>query len=390
MAGPDDPYFRALLADDAAKLYDLAPCGYLTTAADGTICKANQTFLTMVGYTLPEVVGKLRFPQLLTAGGRIYHETHYAPMLHMSGAAREIALDLRHRDGHVIPVLVNAIADRDPDDAVAAVRVAVFDATHRREYERELLRAKERAEASEAQARALARTLQQTLIPPTPPAVPQLDVAAEYRPAGDGAEVGGDFYDVFQVGSGDWVVVIGDVCGKGAEAAVVTALARDVLRAASMITATPAATLRRLNDVLLNYAGGRFCTVAMVRLRRENDGWQGIVSAGGHPLPIRRTPDGRVDYVGRPGTILGVVSEPQLHDVQLQLGEGDELVLYTDGLTEGRRGTEFYGEERAAGIVAQDHACAADTAAALLADVVAFQNGRTRDDIAIVVLRASE
>jgi sigma-B regulation protein RsbU (phosphoserine phosphatase) len=217
-----------------------------------------------------------------------------------------------------------------------------------------------------------------------------LDVAAEYRPAGDGAEVGGDFYDVFQVGSGDWVVVIGDVCGKGAEAAVVTALARDVLRAASMITATPAATLRRLNEVLLSYAGGRFCTVAMVRLRRENDGWQGIVSAGGHPLPIRRTSDGRVDCVGRAGTILGVVSDPQLHDVQLQLGEGEELVLYTDGLTEGRRGSEFYGEERTGAIIAADHACAGETATALLGDVVAFQDGRTRDDIAIVVLRASE
>ncbi len=102
----------------------------------------------------------------------------------------------------------------------------MFDATERRSYERELLAAKRRAEESEVHASLLSRTLQQTLIPPEIPHIPGLDVAAVYRPAGDGEEIGGDFYDVFQIGVDDWMVAIGDVQGKGANAAVVTALAR--------------------------------------------------------------------------------------------------------------------------------------------------------------------
>ena len=239
MPTPDDPHVSPLPEDDAAKSYDLAPCGFLTTGADGTIHNVNRTFLDMTGYEARDLVGIARFAELLSVGGRIYHETHYAPMLHMNGTAREIAFDVITRSGGVVPVLVNAVAERGPDGAVLAVRLAVFDATHRREYERELVRAKARAEASEQQARSLARTLQQTLIPPTPPAIPHLDVATAYRPAGDGTEVGGDFFDVFQVGAQDWVLTIGDVCGKGAAAAVVTALARHTLRAAAMITATP-------------------------------------------------------------------------------------------------------------------------------------------------------
>jgi sigma-B regulation protein RsbU (phosphoserine phosphatase) len=100
------------------------------------------------------------------------------------------------------------------DGSPRMIRTAIFDATERRGYERELLRAKQRAEASEAQAKALARTLQQTLIPQAPPEIPGLDVAAVYRPAGSGDEVGGDFYDIFEVGAEDWVIVVGDVCGR--------------------------------------------------------------------------------------------------------------------------------------------------------------------------------
>jgi sigma-B regulation protein RsbU (phosphoserine phosphatase) len=306
----------------------------------------------------------------------------------MSGTAREIALELVHRDGHTVPVLVNAVADRASDGRVEVVRVAVFDATHRRHYERELLRAKERAEASEGRARALARTLQQTLIPPTPPVIPQLDVAAVYRPAGDGSEVGGDFYDVFQVGGGDWVVIIGDVCGKGAEAAVVTALARYTLRAAAMEHAGPAGALRRLNDVMLQSATDRFCTVAMVRLRQTARTWSGVVSTAGHPPPILRRADGTLTSVGEQGVLVGVVAEPELSDVVVPLKAGEVLLLYTDGLPEARRGDDFYGDDRVREIATAPHRSAAALADALLENVLEFQGGTARDDIAIVVLRA--
>src|SRR6185312_12851732 len=120
---------------------------------------------------------------------------------------------------------------------------AVFDATERRAYERELLRAKRRAEESEAHATDLARTLQQTLIPPAPPEIPELDIAAAYRPAGAGDEVGGDFYDIFELASGSWVIALGDVRGKGVQAAVVAALARHTIRAAAVRASQPSEVL---------------------------------------------------------------------------------------------------------------------------------------------------
>jgi phosphoserine phosphatase RsbU/P len=382
-----DAFYEALLDDDARQLYDRAPCGYLSTAPAGTIIKVNQTFLTLTGYDREQLIGQLRFAQLLSAGGRIYYETHYAPMLSMHGEAHEIALDLICADGSRLPVLVNSVLERDADGAPMVVRTAVFDARMRREYERELLRAKQRAEESEARATALARTLQQTLIPPTPPAIPNLDVAAAYRPAGDGSEVGGDFYDVFQIGAGDWVVAIGDVCGKGVHAAVVTALVRHTLRAATVQHAEPSKALWTLNEVLRQHDTGRLCSVALLRLRQADGEWTGVVSCAGHPLPLLRQPSGTVRTVGKPGALLGVIDAPHLHDAQISLPPGDTLLLYTDGITEGRSGKDFYGEARLVAAAACSFDSAEALTSAILSEVLEFQAGTPRDDIAVVAIR---
>jgi sigma-B regulation protein RsbU (phosphoserine phosphatase) len=309
-------------------------------------------------------------------------------MLHMGGTVREIALDVVDRQGGIVPVLVNAVAERSAGGDIDVVRVAVFDATHRRRYEQELLRAKERAEASEARASKLARTLQRTLIPPTPPLIPHLDLAAVYRPAGDGTEVGGDFYDVFRAPDDNWFAIIGDVCGKGADAAVVTALARYTLRATAMETVSPAQSLRRLNDVMLQSATDRFCTAAMVRLWRRDPGWQCVLAVAGHPLPLVRRSEGAVTTVGRPGTVLGVVAEPAIADECLSIAAGDALVLYTDGLPDARVGSESFGEDRVVATTAQGHPGAAALAETLVTAALDFQGGTARDDIAVVVLRA--
>ena len=208
----------------------------LPTTPDGTIIKVNQTFLTWTRYQRSELVGRRRFIDLLTGGGRIYHETHYAPMLHTQGMVREIALDILGADRARTPALVNAILERDDAGTPIVIRVAVFDATERRAYERDLLG--QRAQDSDARSRLLARTLQQSLIPPALPLIGGLDVAAAYRPAGSGDEIGGDFYDVFQVGASDWFVAIGDV-RQGVDAAVVTALVRYTIRAAAARLTSP-------------------------------------------------------------------------------------------------------------------------------------------------------
>jgi sigma-B regulation protein RsbU (phosphoserine phosphatase) len=381
-----DAFYDALRDDDARRLYDLAPCGYLSTTPDGAIVKVNQTFLDLTGYARGELLGRT-FSSLLTPGGRIYHETHYAPMLRMQDSAREIAFDVIRADGSRLPVLVNAVLDRDGEGTPTAIRAAVFDATERREYERELLRAKERAEASEAYATALARTLQQTLIPPTPPDVPRLDVAAAYRPAGSGDEVGGDFYDVFEVGDREWVVAIGDVRGKGAGAAVVTALARYTLRAAAVRMPLPSAALAALNDALLADDTDRFCTVALLRLRDEDGWWSATVSVGGHPLPLLTRAGGPPAEVGEPGSLLGVVTAPDLYDAGVELRPGDALVLYTDGVTDGRSDGELFGERRLADAVVRHAGSATALADGIVADVLAYQAGNARDDIAVVAIR---
>jgi sigma-B regulation protein RsbU (phosphoserine phosphatase) len=385
-----EAFADALLEDDPTTLYEQAPCGYVSTTPDGLIVKVNQTFLTLTGYRREELVGVRTFAQLLTAGGRIYHETHYAPMLLLQNRAREIALDIVRTDGCRVPVLVNAVLDRHPDGSPRVVRAAIFDATERRNYERELLKAKEEAELSEGRATALARTLQQTFIPPSPPRIPGLDVAARYRPAGAGDEVGGDFYDVAQIGSDEWMVVIGDVRGKGIEAAVVTALARYTLRAAMMTRPEPSTALRALNDVLLAEHVDRFCTVALLHLRLDADRCHVTLSVGGHPLPLIRSLGQPPETVGEPGTLLGVLPEPELHDFQIDLQPADVLVLFTDGVTEARLGRDFYGDERLAVMMSDAPADSNLLADHLLADVLAFQNGVPRDDIAIVVLQTAQ
>jgi sigma-B regulation protein RsbU (phosphoserine phosphatase) len=379
-------FYDALLDDDAEQLYERAPCGYLTTTPDGTIVKVNSTFLVLTGYERADLVGHRRFAELLTGGGRIYHETHFAPMLSMQGGVREIALDIVRSDGSRLPVLVNSVLERDASGAPIVVRTAVFDATDRREYERELLRAKLRAEESEARATALARTLQQTLIPPTPPHIPGLDVAARYRPAGNGEEVGGDFYDIFQVSGHEWVVVIGDVCGKGVDAAVVTALVRHTMRALVVQRVSPADALHTLNDILLSHHTDRFCTVAVLWLRFADSAWTATVSVGGHPLPVLLRAGAAPTTVGSPGSLVGAFDRPEFHDAEELLGPGDVLVLYTDGVTEGRRGGEFYGEDRLYETTSA-HAAAASTADQVLDGVMEFQQGNPRDDIAIVVVQ---
>lgn len=384
--GALDGFYAALLEDDADLLYERAPCGYLSTTPDGTIVKVNQTFLALTGYERAELVGRRKFSELLSAGGRIYHETHYAPMLQMQDKAREIALDLVCADGRRLPVLVNAVLERDQDGTPHVVRTAVFDATERREYERELLRAKDRAEESEREARLLARTLQQTLIPPTPPAIPGLDVAAVYRPAGAGEEVGGDFYDVFQLAEDDWVVAVGDVCGKGVDAAVVTALARYAIRAAAVQQPGPDAVLHALNEVLLHHESDRFCTVALMRLRRLDATWTATVCSGGHPLPLL-VRDGKATDAGGPGSLLGVLADAAFQETVVALQPGDALVLYTDGVTEARHGAEFFEEAGLVESVASAAASASAITAGVLADVLAFQGDNPRDDIAVVAVR---
>jgi len=386
--GPPCAVLAELLEESPEDLYEHAPCGYLSTLLDGTIVKVNETFLSWTGYRADDLVRSRKFSQLLTAGGRIFYETHYAPMLQMQGSVREIAVDLVCATGETLPVLLNSVVRHDDSGRAVAVRTTVFDATERRSYERELLRAKRAAEDSEARAALLAETLQRSLIPPTPPEIPGLGVAAAYRPAGLGDQVGGDFYDVFATGRNDWAVTLGDVCGKGPEAATVTALARYTIRAAAMGTRRPTRVLAMLNEALLRQRAERFCTVIYARLQTVQGHWRVTVSSGGHPPAIRLAADGSVAPLGRAGDLLGVHDQPILHDVRAELRPRETLLFFTDGVTEGRRDREFYGEDRLFALLRSCRGLGpAELVDAVVSDVVDFQRGATRDDIAVLAVQ---
>jgi PAS domain S-box-containing protein len=240
----------------------------------------------------------------------------------------------------------------------------------------------------------VARTLQAGLLPERLTEIPGLEVAIRYHSIADGGSVGGDFYDCFDMSPERWLVVVGDVAGKGTAAAVLTGLSRHTLRAIALREERPEEMLRFLNEALRRQSvEAAFCTVGCATLeQRAGGGFDARLAAGGHPYPLLVRAGGHeVEEVVVRGTLLGVEAAPVLEPVDLTLEVGDTLVLYTDGVIDAREGGgEQFGEERlrtavgaAAGGTAEEVATAVDSA------VAAFEPDVQRDDRAIMVLRVS-
>jgi PAS domain S-box-containing protein len=241
----------------------------------------------------------------------------------------------------------------------------------------------------------IARVLQRSLLPPHLPEIPGVEVGAEYLSVEETSEVGGDFYDLINTVEDGWVCAIGDVRGKGVEAASVTALARYTIRAVTLKNDRPSEILAALNEAMLRQLSeDRFCTAACVRLE-PLDGSAGVgvdVSRAGHPPPLLVRPEGTVEEVGLSGRALGVFPDAELGDASLRLMPGEALVLYTDGVTEARSsGGDFFSEDRLRRLLSSCAGCDAATLAARIKGVVLdFQEGYPRDDLAILVLRARD
>jgi serine phosphatase RsbU (regulator of sigma subunit) len=237
--------------------------------------------------------------------------------------------------------------------------------------------------------RTIAQTLQRSLRPGGLPEVQGLAAAVRFRPAGEGVELGGDFYDLYQARAGAWAALIGDVQGKGPDAAAVTALARHTLRAAAAYEERPSAVLHQLHRALREQIpDGRFCTVAHAHLRVTPTRVRVELACGGHLLPLVVHPDGTVEEVGRLGTLLGTDIEPHLYDVTIELEPGDVLVMYTDGVTEvRRRRREIFGERELRVVLSRCGGATPDAIADRIdAAVLAASDGRLGDDMAILAL----
>jgi PAS domain S-box-containing protein len=319
-----------LLEDTAEELFEDAPCGYISTRLDGTIIQVNRTFETWLGRSREELLGRVRFQELLSPGGRIYHETHYAPLLQMQGSVREIAVELVRADGSRVPALVNSVLRNDEAGHPRVVRTTVFDATDRRRYEQELLRMSRREHE-------IAQQLQRSLLAGELPRSRALGLEIFYSSAVRGTEVGGDWYDAF------WVVdqrtvglVVGDVVGRGITAAATMGQLRSALRALASTGLPPAATLAALEEYSRRHDVGQMTTLVYAQLELDS----GLLrfACAGHPPPVVIEP-------GRQAWFAWEARSPPLNSFELsgerpeaclQLQRGATLLMYTDGLIERR------------------------------------------------------
>jgi serine phosphatase RsbU (regulator of sigma subunit) len=237
----------------------------------------------------------------------------------------------------------------------------------------------------------IARSLEQSLLPPQLPVVPGVELAARFRPAGGGGEVGGDFYDVFYAGEPGWAIVMGDVSGRGVDAATITVLARHTIRAAAVQEAKPARMLSIVNEALRTQLEDlRFCSATLALLRTHRSGATLTIANGGHPLPLLLHEDGTVNAIGRPGTVLGVVSEPDLSDEEVVLALGDTVVFYTDGVTAVRSdGREFRPGDLPELVASCAEMDALTTAECIDRAVLEADRDGPRDDAAILVAKVT-
>lgn len=241
-------------------------------------------------------------------------------------------------------------------------------------------------ERAREQSERTSRALQQSILPPTTPAIPGCELAIRFRPAGAGELVGGDFYDVFAVGSDRWAIVLGDVCGKGAEAAAVTAMARWTLRSIAAAPVDAADALRFLNDAMLRQdLDSRFITIAYLLLTVEADRADVSIACAGHPAPILVPEAEAPRTVTADGTLLGVWSDISLRTSTVRLTRGDSLVAYTDGVTD--QGPEVEAADPVDALRGHPRGTSAEQLATLIENYADRRNPRQRDDIAILALR---
>ncbi|HEY2535710.1 MAG TPA: SpoIIE family protein phosphatase [Solirubrobacteraceae bacterium] len=237
----------------------------------------------------------------------------------------------------------------------------------------------------------IAHILERSLLPESLPEIPGAQIQARYSPAGEINEVGGDFYDLFQPRDGQWILVIGDVCGKGPRAAGVTALARHTLRAAALSEQAPAEMLRTLHRALrLQPAGADLCTACVVLMEPTPECTRLTVALAGHQPPLRIEPEGAVTALGEPGTLLGVLDPIDIIESTGELRAGETLLLYTDGVTEAGRAGRQLGESGLRGLCAQTAHLPLDGVLEHIEHAVLERaTGRLRDDVALLAVRIS-
>jgi sigma-B regulation protein RsbU (phosphoserine phosphatase) len=236
----------------------------------------------------------------------------------------------------------------------------------------------------------LAATLQESLLPPELPDVPGLSLAARCLPGRGGVLVGGDFYDIFPLPGGRWGAMIGDVVGHGARAVTLATRARYTVRTLALLEDSPGRVLKGLSDaVLAQDEPERFLSAVYLTTESTASGLQVHLARGGHPPPLVRRAQGRVEIVDAPGALLGCMADPGLKESQLTLRTGDLLLLYSDGVTEARYGDIDFTDDRLCALLAgitPDARLVVDT---IIQAVLSHSNDALADDVTVLALLAT-
>ncbi|MDT5094697.1 MAG: phosphoserine phosphatase RsbU/P [Mycobacterium sp.] len=374
-------------------LFEDAPCGYIIARPDRRVVKVNTTLLTLLGYERDALIDR-PFTDFFTAGGRIHYETHFDPLLRLHGQLAGVTVDLVTARQERLPVFLSANVKRDAAGEQDLLRLTVLDARGRRSYERELLDERQRAEQERAHVQTLATTLQRSLLPPSLYPPDGLEAAALYH-AASSDDVSGDFYDLFPLAHDKWGFFLGDVAGKGAQAATVTSLTRYTLRAAAVFDDDPIAVLHNVDSVLKQSSADdspQMCTLIFGVLTPNAGGYDIRMASGGHPPPLLLPARGQAQYVDTVGGMpIGIVTKARFVSTRIVLSAGDTLVLYSDGLTEARigAGVERYDDDGALLRFAAQHC--PTTAPAVVDDIRSLLDelgSGVEDDAAVLALGA--
>lgn len=379
---PADPVESApsRTADTAALWTALAQSssdGLAVVSPDGRILAANRRFADVWGFDPAALASGLDEEALAAARRLVVDPNRFTERVRAIYAdpSKPTHDEIKLRDGRVLDRFGTPL--RDADGTYLGWAWHFRDISKQKVVENDLRR--------------LADTLQSSLLPPRPPEIPGLEVATRYRPAQKTVAVGGDFYDVFRLRSNDWGIVLGDVCGKGVEAARLTALARYSVRSAAGHHEDPVDVLRELNETLLSEPelGERFVSAVFSHVELDVCGAWLTLAVAGHPLPIVVRRAGWIDTRGQPGSLLGLFEEVDIGVDRVGLGPGDSLLLCTDGITEARNdaGEEYADEALPEVLLAHCDADAESLADAILDGLVQFANAPFPDDIAVLVVR---
>ena len=363
-------------------LVKIMPDGLLVVDAFGRVADANPACSAIFGRRRSDLVGT-PVTDLLPSDSSAASPSTLAPAA--PGRRTRDGAELRVGAGEeprIFDLRWEELTDRAGGHAGEVV--VLRDVTER-------VRAEDRLRALLSERSRIAAALQASLVPGVPPRMPGCALATCYRPAGDGTEIGGDFYDLFRLDADTWGLVIGDVSGKGAEAAAITALTRYTLRTLASAEEPPSRTLAELNTRLLaETTVEQYCTLVYAVARRRPRSLEVTLALAGHYPPLLYRRGGRPEQVGELGTALGLVPDPELHDRHTLLAEGDSLWLFTDGLAEARHGPELFGPERAAAVLDRSADRPLDERmAALVEEVHRFRGGRLDDDLAVLAVEVA-